>query len=120
MDKSTIKLNTVEDGDFEMISMITKILEDYFYDFVLSNQFIEISKEESGFIIQIYNKFGENKIGEILFTNQKDSWKTRPFIFWDFEISETAYLEDEEDFYLQMRMSFLKLLRKFKSHREDL
>lgn len=123
MDKITIKLNTVEDGDLEMISMIAKLLEDYFYNFVSFDQIIEISKEESDFLIQIFNEFGDReKLGTISITSKEYVWKIRPYVFWDFEISETAYLEneDEEDFNLQLRSSFLKLLRKFVDQREEL
>lgn len=118
MDKFLIKLNTVEDGDLEMIGMITKVLEDYFYNFVSFDQKVEICKEEQYFVLQILNKESGEQDGAILF-NPGDGLE-KPSIFWDYEIGFHIYFEKERSFESQLEENFLKALRKFKDCRDEI
>lgn len=121
--KLIIKLETVENGDLEMISMITKLLEDYFYNFVSFDQKVEISKEEDQyFYIAILNRKTGEEEGVIVVSSSNG----KPWILW--EDHETGFsttmstisFNESKDFQLQLEENFLKLLRKFNYYKKDL
>lgn len=118
--KVTINLETVEDGDFETISMITKVLEDYFYNFVSFDQKLKISKEEDRYfcLCLLNRKSGEPE--GIIILNQGDGLE-RPWLSWDDDqtgFSSKIQFDKSKDFRLEFKEKFLELLRKFNEYKD--